>query len=381
MAIKQFITFVKDTYKTNEFIPLHQPTFNGHEKEYVLDTIDSTFVSSVGNYVNQFESQLEHFTGATKAVATINGTAALHVSLLLSGVKPDDLVITQALTFVATCNAIRYIGADPVLVDVSKETLGMCPIALEHYLQEFGAIDAEGNCYHKTTGQIFRAVVPMHTFGHPVVIDAIAEICERWNIVLVEDAAESLGSTYRGRHTGTFGAFSALSFNGNKIITTGSGGVVLCQSEANALRAKHLTTTAKAPHAYEYYHDEVGFNYRMSNLNAALGCAQLEQLDNFIDKKRLLAHHYRGFFNSTEFEFVVEPHGCRSNYWLNAIICPDKHARDQLLKMSSEQDVMVRPAWKLMHHLPMYQSALRGELKVSEWLETRLVNIPSTPVI
>jgi aminotransferase in exopolysaccharide biosynthesis len=380
VAIKEFIPFVKETYKTDSFIPLHQPTFSGNEKQYLLETVDSTFVSSVGKFVGQFEDQIAQFTGAPRAVATVNGTAALHMSLLLSGVQLGDLVITQALTFVATCNAIKYLGADPVFVDVSKNTMGMCPIALEQYLQDNAAINSDGVCCHKKTGKTIRTVVPVHTFGHPVEIDAISDVCKKWHLKLVEDAAESLGSTYKGKSAGTFGEFGAISFNGNKIITTGSGGMVLCQSDDAGCKAKHLTTTAKVPHPYDYFHDEVGYNYRLANLNAALGCAQMEQLENFVTQKRELARHYQGFFEGSEYQFVVEPKDCKSNYWLNTLICPNETERNHLLETANKNGVMVRPAWKLMHRLPMYKDSLRGPLDVSEWLETLAVNIPSTPV-
>ena len=375
----KLVNFVQDIYQTKEFIPIHAPTFAGNEKEYVNNTIDSTFVSSVGKYVDQFEQQIEEYTGAIKAIATVNGTAALHTALYMSGVKAGDLVITQALTFVATCNALYHMGAEPVFVDVSKVSLGLCPIALEQYLEDNALLNADGLCEDKKTSQIYRAVVPMHTFGHPVELDELIAICHKWNIALVEDAAESLGSFYKGKHTGTFSDFSALSFNGNKVITTGGGGMVLCKNVDDGKHTKHVTTTAKVPHPYEFFHDKAGFNYRLPNLNAALGCAQMEVLYKYLKQKRKLAGVYNDFFESSEFQFVTEPEYSQSNYWLNAIICPTSDIRETFIKETNSAGVMTRPIWKLMHRLPMFENSKRGELTVSEWLESCLVNIPSSP--
>lgn len=377
----KLVNFVRDIYQTKEFIPLHAPTFAGNEKEYVNNTLDSTFVSSVGKYVDQFEQQIEAFTGTAKAIATVNGTAALHTALYMAGVKSGDLVVTQALTFVATCNALYHMGAEPVFVDVSKVSLGLCPKALDIYLEENAFINNDGFSQHKVTQQVFRAVVPMHTFGHPVEIDELIVVCAKWNIALVEDAAESLGSFYKGQHTGTFGSFSAISFNGNKVITTGGGGMVLCKSYDEGLHTKHITTTAKVPHPYEFFHDEAGFNYRLPNLNAALGCAQMEVLPKFLEQKRALAQQYKSFFKNSDFIFVEEPEYAQSNYWLNAIICPDVTSRETLIKETNANGVMTRPIWKLMHRLPMFESALRGTLDNSEFIEARLVNIPSSPIM
>ncbi len=376
----KLIAFIRDIYRTSDFIPLHAPTFAGNEKAYVSNTIDSTFVSSVGKYVDQFEQVIADYTDSTRAVATVNGTAALHAALYLAGVKANDLVITQPLTFVATCNAIFHIGAQPVFVDVSRVSLGMCPLALSSYLQEHAIINEKGECCHKYTGQIIRAVVPMHTFGHPVDLDELSAVCQQWHLTMIEDAAESLGSFYKGRHTGTVGRFGVLSFNGNKIITTGGGGMLLCQAEADGNHAKHITTTAKKPHPYEFYHDEPGFNYRMPNLNAALGCAQMEELNVFLENKRILAQRYSLFCADHNLAFVTEPGYGRSNYWLNAIICDDQASRDELLKQTNDNGVMTRPVWKLMHHLPMFKGSLKGDLSQAEWLAERLVNLPSTPV-
>ena len=377
---KKLINFVQDYYQTKEFVPLHAPTFGGNEKKYVNNTLDSTFVSSVGKYVDQFEQQIEAYTGTAKAIATVNGTAALHTSLYMAGVKPGDLVITQALTFVATCNALHHMGAEPVFVDVSSVSLGLCPIALECYLENNAFINNDGFSQHKLTLQTFRAVVPMHTFGHPAELDELMVVCSKWGIALVEDAAESLGSFYKGQHTGTFGSFSAISFNGNKVITTGGGGMVLCKSFDEGLHTKHVTTTAKVPHPYEFFHDEPGFNYRLPNLNAALGCAQMEALPTFLEQKRELARQYEILFNGTDYKFVVEPEYARSNYWLNAVICPDVTSRETLIKETNANGVMTRPIWKPMHRLPMFENAKCGNLSVSEWIESCLVNMPSSPV-
>lgn len=375
----QLIRFVRDYFNTKDFIPLHAPVFLGREKEYVADTIESTFVSSVGAYVDRFEQDMARYTGSPKAVATVNGTAALHIALKLAGVESGDLVITQPLTFVATCNAIAYCSAEPVFVDVDRNTLGLSAKALEAWLEENASLDSEGVCRTRTDNKVVRACVPMHTFGHPVDLDGLISVTRRWNIALVEDAAESLGSFYKGRHTGTFGTLGTLSFNGNKIMTTGGGGMILAD-EALASRAKHLTTTAKKPHTYEYIHDELGYNYRLPNLNAALGCAQLEQLETFIENKRALAVAYEDLFSGTKLEFVKEPEGCRSNYWLNAVICEDKAHRNELLETTNKQRVMTRPIWALMNHLGMYQSCRKGNLTNAEWLEARVVNLPSSVV-
>lgn len=379
ITAKRIVDFVQETYSTKEFIPLHAPSFSGNEKNYVMETIESTFVSSVGKFVDDFEKKIEAYTGAAKAVATVNGTAALHAALYMAGVQRGDLVITQALTFVATCNALYHMGAEPVFVDVSPVSLGLCPKALETYLDEF-AVTTEDGCVHKSTGQKISAVVPMHTFGHPVELDELLTVCNRWKIALVEDAAESLGSFYKGKHTGTIGDLAAVSFNGNKIITTGGGGMVLCHDEALGNKTKYVTTTAKVPHPFEFYHDEPGFNYRMPNLNAALGCAQMESLPHYLKQKRELAHQYQALFTGSDYQFVVEPEYAQSNYWLNAIICPDAESRNLLLEQTNNAGVMTRPIWQLMHRLPMFSGAMRGDLTHSEYIEAHLINLPSSPV-
>ena len=378
MMNNKLISFIRDAYQTSDFIPLHKPTFVGNEKAYVMNTIDSTFVSSVGKYVEDFEKHIESYTGTAKAVATVNGTAALHAALYMAGVKAGDLVITQALTFVATCNALYHMGAEPIFIDVSKVSLGLCPRSVEEYLQGNAKLNAEGECVHKSTGQRIKALVPMHTFGHPVDLDELIIICLKWNLVLVEDAAESLGSFYKGKHTGVFGDFSALSFNGNKIITTGGGGMVLCKSIDAGLHTKHITTTAKEPHKWDYTHDMVGYNYRMPNLNAALGCAQMERLPSVLADKHELAEAYVSYFSTTHYQPIVELAGNRSNYWLNAILCVDLNQRDALLEAGRSKGVQLRPIWQLMPDSQPYGKALCAPIPVARDVASRLVNLPSS---
>ena len=373
----QLISFVRDYYRTRDFIPLHAPVFQGHELDYVADTIKSTFVSSVGAYVDRFENDIAAYTRAERAVATVNGTSALHIALKLAGVEQGDLVITQPLTFVATCNAIAYCNAEPVFVDVDLETLGLSASAMHIWLEQNAFVDDDGICRTNGDNRRVSACVPMHTFGHPSDLDGLAKVADSWGLAVVEDAAESLGSLYKGKHTGTFGKLGVLSFNGNKIMTTGGGGMILTDSDLGG-RAKHLTTTAKQPHPYEYVHDEVGYNYRLPNLNAALGCAQLEQLEVFIDSKRELAKSYQEFLKGSELTFITEPQDCRSNYWLNAVVCENEEHRDALLKATNSAGVMTRPIWALMNHLAMFKQCLRGDLKNSEWLSERVVNLPSS---
>ncbi|NYT39214.1 LegC family aminotransferase [Sphingomonas sp. R-74633] len=373
----RLIQFIREEYRTSDPIPLHAPAFRGNEQKYVADAIESTFVSSVGAYVDRFERDIEAFTGCERAVATVNGTAALHIGLRLLGVGPGDLVVTQPLTFVATCNAISYCGAEPLFIDVDRHTMGLSPAALAAWLEENAFVDDDGLCRTKQAQRAIRACVPMHTFGHPVELDRLVDVCAIWGIPLLEDAAESLGSYYNGRHTGTFGAVATLSFNGNKTITTGGGGMVLT-SHALGARAKHITTTAKVAHPFEYVHDEVGYNYRMPNLNAALGCAQMEQLAGFLAAKRALAERYAALLDGNEYQFVREPEGCRSNYWLNAVICEGREQRDALLGQTNGQGVMTRPIWALMNHLPMYEKSIRGDLSNAQWLAERVVNLPSS---
>lgn len=371
------IEFIREQYQTKDFIPLHAPVFHGNEKQYLNDAIDSTFVSSVGAYVDQFESEIARYTQSPCAVVTVTGTSALHTALILAGVRPDDYVITQSLTFVATCNAISYCQANPIFLDVEQQTLGLSPLALDTWLDEFAYIDNDLNCRYTRDNGIIRACVPMHTFGHPANLDGLLDVCNRWHLSMIEDAAESLGSLYKGQHTGTFGKLGILSFNGNKILTSGGGGMILTSTELGK-RAKHITSTAKIPHSYEFNHDEVAFNYRMPNINAALGCAQLEQLDFFIDQKRALAQRYQQLFENSSLQFFAEPEYCRSNYWLNAVICEDRKQRDELLKSTNEKGIMTRPTWQAMHLLPMFNLKPRGLLHNTEWLADRLVNLPSS---
>lgn len=369
---------IRARYATDAFIPLHAPHFGPIDREYVLEALDSGFVSSVGRHVDAFESALCAFTGSGFAVATVNGTAALHIALLLAGVRPDEEVITQSITFVATCNAIRYCSAQPVFVDIEPETLGLSPDSLVDFLNTHAEIRDDGLCWNRGTDRVIRACLPMHTCGHPARIAAIAAICADWHLTLVEDAAESLGSFYRDRHTGLFGRVAALSFNGNKVITTGGGGMILTDDEALARRARHLTTTAKQPHPYRFIHDEVGFNYRLPALNAALGCAQMESLPGHLARKRDLAEYYANWFAATGRPFVHEPAESTSNYWLDAFLARDTEERDLILEFTNTQGVMTRPLWSPMHTLPAFQDCQRAELPNSEWIEARLVKLPSS---
>lgn len=359
------------------FIPLHRPVFEGNEKRYLIDCIDSNFVSSVGAKVTEFERQIGAFTGSEYAIATVNGTAALHVALQLAGVQRGDEVISQALTFIATCNALSYAGAHPVFVDVDRDTLGLSPAALRRWL-EANAELRDGRACNRDTGRRIAACVPMHTFGFPLRIAEIVAICDEYGIPVVEDAAESLGSYVDGRHTGSFGKLATLSFNGNKVITTGGGGTIVTDDEAIAKRAKHLTTTAKIPHPYEFVHDAVGYNYRLPNLNAALGCAQMELLPKMLEIKREIAQRYREFFAGTDVRFVEPMPGATANFWLNAIVLESEAQRDAFLRYTNERDVMTRPIWRLMPRLAMYEDCQHDGLENSYWLEARVVNLPSS---
>lgn len=371
------IDFIRNLYQTSDFITLHEPKFIGNEKAYLIDCIDTTFVSSVGKYVARFEQMVAEYTGAKFAIATVNGTAALHIALKLAGVKQGDEVITQSLSFVATCNAISYCGAKPVFVDVDRDTLGLSPQSLKDFLYA-NTTKTSAGCINKRTGQKISAVVPMHTFGHPCRIDEIANVCEEFGLPLIEDAAESLGSYYQGKHTGTFSKLAAFSFNGNKTITTGGGGMIVTDDEELAKRAKHITTTAKQPHSYEFVHDEVGYNYRLPNINAALGCAQMENLPWLLESKRSIAAAYTDFFSASGLKFVTEPKNSQSNYWLNTLVLEDTNARELFLKELNEAGVMSRPIWRLMNELTMFRECEAADLANSKWLEERVVNIPSS---
>ncbi len=380
---QDFVDFVREVYKQpKEFIPLHPPIFRGNEKKYLNECIDTTFVSSVGKFVNQFEEMVAEFTGAKYAIAAVNGTAALHMALILADVKPKDEVITQALTFIATANAISYCHATPVFVDVDKDTMGMSPDALRTFLKEnttqkLNSRTNKTQPQNNETGNFIAACVPMHTFGHPVRIDKLVEVCKEFNITLVEDAAESLGSYFKGQHTGTFGKIGTLSFNGNKTITTGGGGMILTDDEEIAKKAKHLTTTAKVPHKWDYTHDLIGYNYRLTNLAAALGVAQMEQLATILKSKRILASKYKDYFKNTNVEFVSENKNAKANYWLNAVILKDRKEREEFLEFTNSKGVMTRPIWELMNRLEMFKHAPKGDLSNSEWLADRVVNISS----
>ncbi len=372
------VSFVHELYGTEGMVPLHVPTFRGNEKKYLNECIDTTFVSSVGKFVDRFEEMMIEYTGTQKAVVCVNGTNALHMAMLLVGVEREDEVITQALTFIATCNAISYIGAHPVFIDVDKDTMGLSPDAMEAWLKENAEIKGE-SCYNRRTGRRIKACVPMHTFGHPVHLDKLVEVCNRYHIELIEDAAESLGSFYKGKHTGTFGKIGAISFNGNKTITTGGGGMLLFQDETLGKFAKHLTTQAKVPHRWEFVHDHIGYNYRMPNINAALGCAQLEEIDHILANKRETAEKYKQFFSDKEnIHFFTEPEGSKSNYWLNAVLLNDKEEQLKFLEYTNDHAVMTRPIWELMNRLPMFKDCETDGLQNTVWFADRVVNIPSS---
>ncbi len=376
---KDTVSFIRQTFGEEEkFIPLHEPLFIGNEKKYVLDAIDSTFVSSVGEYVNLFEEMMCEITGAKHAIAIVNGTNAIHLSLLLAGVQSGDEVLTQSLTFVATANAISYCNAIPHFVDVDKETLGLSPSLLKKYLEKIAVIK-DGICYNKNTNKKIAACVPMHTFGLPLYIDELVDVCNEYNIPVVEDAAESIGSYYKGKHTGTFGLIGTFSFNGNKTITCGGGGAIITNDENLAKKAKHLTTQAKIPHKWEYKHDAIGYNYRMPNLNAAMACAQLEQLKSYVDNKRTLSNLYFDFFkNNDKIDLIREVNEAHANYWLNAVLLKDEAQRNEFLKFTNSKGVMTRPIWGLMNKLEMFKDCPKSDLTNAEWLENRVVNIPSS---
>jgi len=372
------IQFIRELYhKPSGFIPLHAPCFAGNEKDYLQACINTTFVSSVGQFVDRFEEMVAEYTGAKKAIACVNGTNALHLALMLAGVERNDEVITQPLTFIATANAISYCGAYPVFIDVDKDTMGLSPAKMKEWLIEKAEI-RENTCINKTTQRRIKACVPMHTFGHPVHLDELARLCNEYHIELIEDAAESLCSFYKGKHTGTYGKIGILSFNGNKIITTGGGGMLLFQDATLAAHAKHLSTQAKVPHRWEFVHDHIGYNYRMPNINAALGCAQMEKINEFVADKRDLAQKYKTFFKDTALEFFQEPEGCSSNFWLNAVILENREERDRFLTFTNDNGVMTRPIWHLMNRLPMFKDCLCGDLSNAEWFEERVVNLPSS---
>lgn len=362
---------------------LHQPLFHGNEWKYVKECLDTGWVSSVGKYVDKFEQDLAKFTGAKHAIVTCNGTAALHMCFILAGIQPNDEVLVPTLTFVATCNAIKYCDATPHFVDSNESNLGVDADKLEKYLEQIVEIKNKA-CYNKKTGKPIRALCVMHVFGHPVDLDILQQICDKFYLTLIEDAAEALGSCYKGNHVGHYGLVGALSFNGNKTMTTGGGGAILTDNDEVASCAKHLTTTAKTPHPWLYQYDEVGYNYRMPNINAALGCAQLEQIPHFLEAKRNLAANYsEAFNNNTEIKFLIEPDYAKSNYWLNAIILDKQYAnqRDCLLENFNNHGFGVRPIWELMHTLPMYRDCPKMDLTIAESLASRTINIPSSVIL
>ena len=377
---EKIVNFIREIYHTNDLIHLHEPLFIGNEKKYLNECIDSTYVSSVGKFVDNFEEIAAVYTGAKYAVVVVNGTEALHLALNLVGVKTGDEVITQPLTFIATSNAISYTGAVPLFLDVDRDTMGLSPSAIEDFLMKNGEI-IDGKCINRLSGCKISACVPMHTFGHPVKIDQVVEICDRYHIPVIEDAAESIGSTYKGKQTGTYGKAGILSFNGNKIITSGGGGMIITSDETVAKHAKHLSTQAKIPHKWNFSHDEIGYNYRMPNINAALGVAQFENLDLFLQKKRELASIYQAFFRDLDIGFFSEPLESRSNYWLNTLIFSDRGERDAFLEFSNNHGVMTRPAWTLMNRLELFKDCLAIEIQNAQWLEDRVVNIPSSVIM
>lgn len=376
--IKETITFIKDIYRGQDFIPLHAPVFKGNEKKYLEACVDSTFVSSVGKFVTEAEEKFAEKVGVKYAVAAVNGTSALHLALDVAGVESGDEVLTQPLTFVATCNAILYQNAHPVFIDISTQTLSLSAEKLGEFLSNSVVIQ-NGQAFNKKSGRRIKACLPMHTFGHPAELSEIKELCDAYKITLIEDAAEGVGSYYKGKHLGGVGDISAFSFNGNKIITCGGGGMVVTNNPEMAIKAKHLSTVAKIPHPYEFYHDEVGYNYRMPNINAALLVAQLEQLDDFLSKKRRIANQYANFFAEfQDVQFISEPVESSSNYWLNAILLPDVKTRDKFLEDSNQQGVMTRPAWKLMPDLPAYKDFEVASVENSRFIADRLVCLPSS---
>ena len=376
----EVIGFIKSQFDNKAFIPLHEPRFLGNEKKYIGDTIDSTFVSSVGAYVDKFEEMMSSISGTNKSIAVVNGTSALQVALRLAGVNAGDEVITQSLTFIATVNAIIYNGAAPIFIDVDIDTMGLSPIAVEAFLEEFGDM-RDGICYNKKTDKKIAACMPMHTFGFPVHIYELLRVCNKWNIPLVEDAAEAIGSEYYSKSIGSFGKLGVFSFNGNKIVTSGGGGAIVTNDIELGFKAKHLTTTAKVPHPYEYVHDEIGYNFRMPNLNAALACAQLEQLPTFIHSKRALAQEYNSFFNSKGMNFRTELPQTKANYWLMCVELENKRERESFLKETNENGIMTRPIWQLIFKSPLYSGFQKDEQLNAMFLEDRIVNIPSSVII
>lgn len=381
--IDQFIKFVQELYGTTDFIPLHVPAFSQTDKDAVLDVVDSTFVSSVSDYVGKFEKQLSDFTGAKYIIPVVNGTSAIHLSLHALGVDESCEVLTQSLTFVATCNAISYTKAEPVFIDIDIDTMGLSPTAVAAFLDEHAEIRDDGYTYNKVSNKRIAACVPMHTFGHPLRIQELVAICNKWSIAVVEDAAEALGSyvlnsNQEQQHCGTFGQLGVLSFNGNKVITTGGGGAVMTNDQALAKRLRHLSTTAKIAHQWEYIHDEVGFNYRLPGLNAALGFSQMQQLPTFLQDKRQIADQYLQWASDVGVDMVGARDKTVPNFWLNAILLTDRENRDRFLEQTNKQGVMTRPVWQPMDRLTQFSHAQKGQLSNTDSIMNRLVNIPSS---
>jgi len=374
---KKVLEIIRSIYPAKS-IPLHEPFFDEEDIAIVADTVTSSFVSSVGEHVVTFEKELAELTKSQMAVVTSNATSALHITLHALGVSYNTYVLTQALSFVATSNAIRHCGSNPIFIDINKETLGMCPDALSSWLEEYADINDRDECIYKADGRKIKSCLPMHTFGHSLQIDRLISVCKRWNLPLVEDAAEALGTQYASQSVGTLGLAGIFSFNGNKIITTGGGGAIITNDEDFGRKIKHLSTTAKIQHPYNFYHDEVGFNYRMPNLNAALGVSQLKKLKLFVDTKRDIASYYHSHIENEGLRFFIEPNLCKSNYWLNTIICNEENQRNQIIEFTNSQGVNTRPAWAPLNTLPMYQSCPSDELKVTDWAYKRIVNLPSS---
>lgn len=377
MAYNKVIQYIQDRFNTKEFIPLHAPVFNGNERKYIMDVLETTIVSSVGPYVDLVERMVEEISQTKRSISVVNGTSALQVAIQLAGVRRGDEVITQALSFVATANAIHFNGAEPVFLDVDYDTMGLSPNSVSDFLEEFAELREDGT-YNKKSGKRISACVPMHTFGFPVHLNELISICSKWKIPVVEDAAESLGSYYNDKHTGSFGRLGIFSFNGNKIVTSGGGGMIVTNDEELANSAKHITTTAKVPNPYEYVHDQIGYNFRMPNINAALVCAQLEQLEEFLLNKRQLAEDYADFFNREGIIFRKELNNTRVNYWLMCIELENLNERNSFLNATNGSNMMTRPIWQLLYRLPMYKHCYKDNQSNAEYLEKRIVNIPSS---
>jgi perosamine synthetase len=374
--LNRLINLIKDIYKEKN-IQLHRPILNKNDQKFLVDCVKSNYVSSVGMYVNDFEKKISDITGAKYTIATVNGTSALHIAMITCGIERNNEVLTQSVTFVGTCNAISYIKAHPIFIDVDKDTMSMSPLSLKKFLNE-NAKKIKNLTYNKKTGRVIRACLPVHTFGFPARIREIKKICKEWNIKLIEDAAESLGSYIGKKHTGTYGDISAISFNGNKIITTGGGGMVLTNNRNYAERARHLSTTARIKQGYEYIHDEIGYNYRLPNINAALGCSQVSMLDEFLEAKLLIHEIYARFMELNNISFLSERKGTKSNNWLFAMIASNEDEKKMVLDTTNKKSIMTRPLWKLMHKLPMYKNAIKAQLPNSIWLEDRVINLPSS---